>query len=186
VIADDLQPLAQPISELTPLPVNPRVGNVEAVMRSYNTFGQRKPIVARRDGTVIAGNHQLEAAKRLGWSEIAVVFVDDDDTTAEAFALADNRIGDLGGYDNGALSEMLARVQINEELLQATGYTSEDLSKLLKDINANDLDSNDLLSDPMEFGERYEVIIECENEFQQTMLLERLSLEGLKVKAIVI
>lgn len=186
MIAGDLQALAQPINQLQSLSGNPRVGNVEAVMRSYNTFGQRKPIVARRDGTVIAGNHQLEAAKRLGWTEIAVVFVDDDDITAQAFALADNRTGDLGGYDNEALKEMLASVQINSELFEATGFTADDLRKLLNDIGDSEFEPSDLISDSVTLAERFEVVIECENEFQQTMLLERLSLEGLLVRAIVI
>jgi len=145
MIADDLQPLAQPIKELKPLSGNPRVGNVEAVMRSYNTFGQRKPIVARRDGTVIAGNHQLEAAKRLGWTEIAVVYVDDDDTTAQAFALADNRTGDLGTYDNEALAEMLEAVSIDPKLLEATAYTLDDIKELVTELEPveplGDLDS---------------------------------------------
>ena len=83
-IVPDLQGLAFPVEELTPLPGNPRQGDVQAVARSYSTFGQRKPIVARREGDggiVIAGNHQLAAARQLGWDEIAVVWVDDDDIT---------------------------------------------------------------------------------------------------------
>lgn len=121
-IAEDLRPLAQPIDLLKLLPGNPRRGDVEAVMRSYDRFGQRKPIVARRDGTVIAGNHQLQAAQRLGWSHIAVVWTDDDDLTAKAFALADNRIGDLGNYDFGDLEAMLAEVRLDPVLLSATGF----------------------------------------------------------------
>jgi hypothetical protein len=121
-IAEDLRPLAQPIDLLKLLPGNPRRGDVDAVMRSYDRFGQRKPIVARRDGTVIAGNHQLQAAQRLGWSHMAVVWTDDDDLTAKAFALADNRIGDLGNYDFGDLEAMLAEVRLDPVLLAATGF----------------------------------------------------------------
>jgi hypothetical protein len=127
-IAEDLRPLAQPIDLLKLLPGNPRRGDVEAVMRSYDRFGQRKPIVARRDGTVIAGNHQLQAAQRLGWSHIAVVWTDDDDLTAKAFALADNRIGDLGNYDFGDLEAMLAEVRLDPLLLSATGFAFEPVS----------------------------------------------------------
>ena len=121
-IAPDLQPLAVPIDDLKPLPGNPRRGDVEAVMRSYEKFGQRKPIVARRDGTIIAGNHQLEAARRLGWTEIAIVRVDDDDQTAKAYALADNRVGELGGYDDGALLSLLEDLGDTGDLLLATGF----------------------------------------------------------------
>ena len=104
-IAADLMPLATPISDLRTMPGNPRKGDVEAVKRSYDRFGQRKPIVALPDGTFIAGNHQLLAARALGWKEIAVVRVDDDDQTAKAFALADNRTSDLGSYDDEALAD---------------------------------------------------------------------------------
>ena len=126
----DLIPLLADIDTLHELPGNPRQGNVEAVALSYERFGQRKPIVARRDGTVIAGNHQLKAAKQLGWSKIAVVWVDDDDETASAFALADNRTADLGSYDEDLLAELLSRVE-DLDLLAATGYTQEDIDKLL-------------------------------------------------------
>lgn len=127
MIAPDLTPLARPIRGLKAMPGNPRKGDVEAVMRSYARFGQRKPIVARRDGTVIAGNHQLKAAKKLGWKEIAVVYVDDDDTTAKAYALADNRVGELGTYDDAALAALIADVSSDVGLLAATGWNLDEI-----------------------------------------------------------
>lgn len=137
MIIADLQHLARPITDLKPLPGNPRRGDVEAVMRSYDQFGQRKPIVARPDGTVIAGNHQLEAAKRLGWSEIAVVTVDDDDLTAKAYALADNRTAHLGTYDDDALRELLADVATDTDLLLSTGYSEADVDALMADLTTD-------------------------------------------------
>lgn len=136
-IAADLTGLAVECSTLNPLPGNPRIGDIEAVKRSYAQFGQRKPIVARRkDRTVIAGNHQLAAAQALGWSHIAVVWTDDDDATAKAFALADNRTADLGTYDDDLLAALLADVQAtgDADLLAATGYQGDDLDKLLRRV----------------------------------------------------
>lgn len=133
-IADALQPLAHPVEELSLLPGNPRRGDVDAVARSYERFGQRKPIVALPDGTVIAGNHQLLAARKLGWDRIAVVFVNDDDATATAFALADNRTSDLGSYDRESLVALLQSVAHDDELLSATGYTVDNLSDLLMSV----------------------------------------------------
>jgi ParB-like chromosome segregation protein Spo0J len=130
-IAESLRPLATPIGDLSPLPGNPRKGDVEAVKRSYERFGQRKPIVANRDGTVIAGNHQLKAAQSLGWGEIAVVFVDDDEQTAKAFALADNRISDLGSYDLDSLAALLSEIASDTDLLLDTGYDEDFLKGLL-------------------------------------------------------
>jgi ParB-like chromosome segregation protein Spo0J len=135
MIAEGLQHLAQPITTLKPLPGNPRRGNVEAVAKSYQQFGQRKPLVALKDGTVIAGNHQLKAAQKLGWTEIAVVFVDDDEATAKAYALADNRTADLGTYDDDALAELISDIAHDADLLMASGYTAEDLDKMIADID---------------------------------------------------
>ena len=143
VIADSLLPLAHPVAQLNTLPGNPRRGDIDAVARSYEQFGQRKPIVAKRDGTVIAGNHQLQAARQLGWEKIAVVFVDDDDQTAKAFALADNRISDLGTYDDDLLAAMLKDVATDENLLEATGYSATDVQFLLDGFEAVDLNGSE-------------------------------------------
>lgn len=137
MIAPGLQSLAHPVDGLQLLPGNPRRGDVDAVARSLERFGQRKPIVARRDGTVVAGNHTLQAVQRLGWPEIAVVWVDDDDATAKAFALADNRTAELGGYDDEALAAMVSEVgAVDMELLGAAGYSEADLEALVGKVQA--------------------------------------------------
>lgn len=132
MIAEPLRPLARPIDSLRLLEGNPRRGDVQAVKKSLQRFGQRKPIVARADGTVTAGNHTLLAARELGWSEIAVVCTDDDDATAKAFALADNRTSQLGGIDVADLAAMAAEVQaVDPELLEAASFTEADLNAML-------------------------------------------------------
>ena len=81
---------------------------------------------------MIAGNHTLQAAQALGWSEIAVVWVDDDDTMSKAFALADNRTAELGDYDEEALAALIGEVgALDPELLEATGWDSKSVSELL-------------------------------------------------------
>jgi hypothetical protein len=145
MIHDDLKHLARPIKDLKLLPGNPRRGNVDAVKRSYDQFGQRKPIVATRDGTVIAGNHQLKAARELGWEQIAVVWVDDDPLTAKAFALADNRVGDLGSYDDIDLANMLREVAVEPALLESTGYDIFQLEDILKTLTTSEDNARDII-----------------------------------------
>lgn len=134
-IHETLQELLVDIDTLLPLPGNPRVGNVEAIMASYAEFGQVKPIVVRpnNDGTstVIAGNHQLEAAKRLGWEKIAVVQMEVDDKRALAFAMADNRTNELGYTEPELLNDII--VQINDDysvLLDDLGWDDFELASL--------------------------------------------------------
>lgn len=143
-IAPGLTALAVPVDELDLLPGNPRIGDVDAVAASYRRFGQRKPIVARRGpdgrGTVLAGNHQLQAARQLGWARIAVVWVDDDDATASAYALADNRTAELGGYDDAALAALITEVAAHDAALLAdTGWGTEAVDDLLARVTPVDL-----------------------------------------------
>jgi len=147
MIAPDLKSLVVPIENLTPMAGNPRKGDVDAVKRSYEKFGQRKPLVARRlgisdngfaTGTVTAGNHQLEAARALKWKEIAVVFIDEDENTAKAFSLADNRTHDLGTYDEGELNTLLKEMEaFDADLFAATGYNSGDIDVILESLNGS-------------------------------------------------
>jgi len=134
-IHESLQSFAVPIDDLSPLVNNPRRGNVDAIMASYKEFGQVRPIVVQRqeDGsmTVIAGNHQLEAARRLGWDKIAVVEFGEDDAQAVAFALADNRTSELGHTDPEMLNEMIVDVNdIYGDLFTGLGWDEFELAAL--------------------------------------------------------
>lgn len=130
-IHHSLESLALDIDKLSFLEGNPRKGDIEAVAKSYKQFGQRKPIVATKDYVVIAGNHQLAAARQLGWDKIAVVITDDDELTAKAFALADNRTAELGSYDDDLLADLLSEVSSVPELMDSTGFSEDDLFDLI-------------------------------------------------------
>lgn len=69
---------------------NPRRGDVDSICESLRNHGQYRPIVVRA-GTneVLAGNHTLAAARKLGWAEIAATFVDVDDDQAARIVLVD-------------------------------------------------------------------------------------------------
>jgi hypothetical protein len=157
-VVPQLQGLCVPVEGLRTMTGNPRRGDVDAVMRSLDAFGQRKPIVAREStGEVIAGNHTFMAAVKLGWSEIAVVWVDDDDATAKAFALADNRTAELGGYDDELLAGMIAEVMSADlGLLAAASYTADDLDALLADtLPVEELPVPETRKAPVKLAERF-------------------------------
>jgi len=150
MIIEDLKPLATDIGRLSNLPDIPRKGNVDAVANSLATFGQRKPIIARKvDGVVIAGNHTLQAARQLGWTEVAVVWVEDDDITAKAYALADNRTAELGTYDDQLLADMILAVRHEDEhLLSMSGWDDQAVQDLLYIIEADEQAPEVPVSDP--------------------------------------
>ena len=100
------------IADLTPDPQNARQHddkNLKAIMGSLKEFGQRKPIVITEAGVIVAGNGTVQAAKRLGWTDIEAVRVPADWTPdqVKAFALADNRTAELATWDIHVLDEQL-------------------------------------------------------------------------------
>lgn len=101
-IAKDLQPLSVPIGTLKIDPQNTRrhgERSIAAIARSLADHGQQKPIVVNEDGVVLAGNGTLQAAKRLGATEIAVSTWTGDVQEAREYAIADNRTAQLSTWD---------------------------------------------------------------------------------------
>ena len=139
-IAEQLQPLAIRVSDLTPDPANARRHpgrNLEAIKASLRIYGQRKPLVVRREGLVVeAGNGTLEAAKALGWTHIAAVLVDDDPLTATGYAIADNRTAELAVWDEAALASLLSELQAEDLDLEALGWSDDELAQLLGSVPA--------------------------------------------------
>jgi ParB-like chromosome segregation protein Spo0J len=105
--------------------------NLEAIKSSLSRFGQQKPIVVDADGIVRAGNGTLMAAKALGWKEVTVVRTDLKGAEATAYAIADNRTAELAEWDDEALAQTLAALQIeDDELLLASGFIEQELNAL--------------------------------------------------------
>lgn len=129
-----------PVAGLRPYPGNPRRGNVEAIKESLEKNGQYREIVAnRRTSEVLAGNHTFLAAEALGWSKIAVSWVDVDPETAARIVLADNRTNDLAGYDTEALADLLQELPE----LAGTGYDRDDLDALLDELGREERAEDD-------------------------------------------
>lgn len=121
------------ISELHTYRRNPRRGDVDAIASSLRKRGQYRPIVvnlgtnASKRMEILAGNHTYLAAKQLGWKTIQATTVDVDDDQAAQIVLADNRLADLGGYDEADLAVVLQSVSD----LEGTGYSEDDLKTIL-------------------------------------------------------
>lgn len=126
-----------PITDLAPYPGNARRGNVELIADSLRRLGQYRPIVANtrdaprgKTGTVLAGNHTLQAAQSLGWTHIDVHWVDVDPDTAQRIVLVDNRANDKAGYNLEALIDLVTDLPDYD----ATGYTQDDVDRMLDQL----------------------------------------------------
>jgi DNA modification methylase len=98
--------------------------NLATIRASLEQFGQQRAAVIRSDGTVLAGNGMLEAARSLGWSELAVTVVPDgwSDEQARAYALADNRTGELAEWDVAVLDEHLVELEVAGLDIESLGF----------------------------------------------------------------
>jgi hypothetical protein len=169
-----------PLDDLIPDENNARSHskkNIDAIAKSLQTFGQRKPVVITQKNIVVAGNGTLEAAKQIGWKGLSVVRVPDDwdSDTIKAYALADNRTAELASWNSEILLDQLRELKMEDWNVGELGFKDFDLK------TRDEIDTS-----IKEIAERYEVVIECEDENDQTALLLRLSQEGLRVRAIVI
>lgn len=160
------------IVDLTPDPANARKHsrrNVETIANSLRLFGQRKPLVVQKNGMVVrAGNATLEAAKSLGWQEIAAVVVDEQDATAVQYALADNRTAELAEWDEDALIAQLSTVP--DDIREMLAMTDEDIRSTL--AAAAEGAENEQLE------LTYAVQVTCRDDRDQARLIERLEAEG--------
>jgi DNA modification methylase len=134
-----LEPLAVPLNRLREDPANARKHgdrNLAAITASLREFGQQKPVVALKDGTVIAGNGTLRAALALGWDTLAVAFFDSEDAArAKAYAIADNRTAELAEWDTQVLLESVKELEIEGyESESALGFTPAEVRELLADF----------------------------------------------------
>jgi ParB-like chromosome segregation protein Spo0J len=205
------------LEDLEPFPGNARRGDVDMILGSLRANGQYKPLTVRRKGdamTILAGNHTFlallrhEEDDRAGCADwelshdrpcqlcIAVDkddptalahLIECDDATATRINLVDNRVADVGDYDQAALAALLA---VLEDDLVGTGYavSEADLFTAGEDTADEPLPA-DRLPEPGDAEVSHAeptwgVVVRCANETQQTTLLEKLIAEGLDVRAL--
>lgn len=115
---------------LKPAPYNPRKwdeGAIEQLMESIRRFGIVDPLIVnrarKRYNVVIGGHMRLEAAARLGYNEMPVVYVDVPDEAREReLNLRLNR--NQGEWDWDALADF------GEDLLADVGFTKNELDDI--------------------------------------------------------
>lgn len=167
------------ISKLKFYPGNARRGDIDLIADSLSKLGQYKPIVANTDGTILAGNHTVMAAQRLGWETIDVHRVDVDDETAKRIVLVDNKANDQSTYDVEELVNLLTELPN----LDATGFTRDEVDDLLETLDA--LDDEDIPEPPKDpQPEGHNLLVECDNAEEQQRIKSRLLAEGVTVSEV--
>lgn len=156
-----------PIDEVKPYENNPRNNDeaVQATAHSIKEFGWQQPIVVDKNNIVIAGHTRLRAAKKLKLASVPILVADNlTDDQVRAYRLADNKTGELAIWDDNLLSDELN--QIVDIDMEEFGFNlSEPEEKPLPDLSDN-------------INEKFQVIIDCENEQDLQATYEKLTEEG--------
>lgn len=141
-----LRELAIRVDQIEVDPLNARAHdarNMDAVTRSLARWGQRQPLVVQRRGEgrlrLVAGHARLAAAQQLGWRWVATIEVDDSDTEAAAYALADNRTSELASWNDLALARVLCELRA-EDAFGATGFDAGELDALLASLTPEEVE----------------------------------------------
>ena len=124
----------RPIGTIRPYENNPRLNDagVDAVAASIREFGFRQPIVVDEDGVIIVGHTRYKAALKLGLEEVPVhVMVGVSKAQAKAYRIADNQTATLSQWDDDKLPIELAQLQQMDFDLNLTGFSADELLRLL-------------------------------------------------------
>lgn len=127
-----------PVGKLHANPANPRTisdERLKALMRSIESepgMLDARPVVALRDGTIIAGNMRWRACRELGRPTIPAVTVDLDDERAKLWLLRDNN--EYGEWEDDQLAGLLAELQAADVDLDLSGFGSDAIDALLASL----------------------------------------------------
>lgn len=105
--------------------------NLDSIKSSLVRFGQQKPIIIDGEMKVIAGNGTLQAAKSLGWQEIASVKTNLVGNEAIAFAIADNRTAELAEWNASGLIGQLEQLKVEGAGLESLIFNEADIKELV-------------------------------------------------------
>lgn len=169
------------VDELIPYVNNARKhsdSQVAQIAASIREFGFNNPILTDGSNGVIAGHGRLMAAIKLGLETAPVIELSHlSEIQKRAYILADNRIAENATWDE-------ALIQVELEALASNGF---DILLTGFDLMAEDDQSSSEKGDDggIDYQEKYAVLIECENEQEQTHIFNRLSGMGLACKVLV-
>ena len=179
-------PTPTKVSDLTPDPKNARRRTPQSshlIKESLQRYGAARSVVVDENNMLIAGHGTVEAAKELGINKVRVIETDGDELIAVKRTnwspgqkiganLADNRTSDLSEWD----AEMLQ--SLSEEADISPWFSVDDINELLCKEEELAEDESDQMT------ESFQIMIQCQNEAEQSASLETLLNQGFKCRAL--
>jgi len=131
-----------PIDRLKPYAQNAKThgdDQVAKIAASMAEFGWTVPVLVAEDGEVIAGHGRILAATQLGLTEAPVIVLGHlTEAQRRAYRIADNKLTEMGGWDEALLSAELQDLLAEEFDLSLIGIADGELDRLLAETGADD------------------------------------------------
>lgn len=127
----------RPLAELIPCGRNARTHStrqIDQIAKSIERFGFVNPVLVDNEGRVLAGHGRIEAARRLGLTEVPVLSLGAmSDADRRAYIIADNRLAELAGWDRDLLASELGELQslLGDIDFECLGFDQGELDELL-------------------------------------------------------
>lgn len=101
---------------------------LKELQRSYEMFGQYRPLVVTSDGEILVGNGLFTALSRIGVSEVECIVLPENtpEKYKQKLMLADNKTFELGANDVQNIDDLL----MNLEDFEIPGFDEETLREL--------------------------------------------------------
>jgi hypothetical protein len=132
--------LEMAIDQVRPDPKNPRTHSkkqIGQIAQSIKSFGFNVPILIDAEDQIVAGHGRLLAARRLGMASVPTIRIDHlDEAQTRAFMIADNRLTEIGGWDDRLLAEQLkALSDLNLTFdIETTGFDAPQIDLMIASL----------------------------------------------------
>ena len=143
-----------PIEKITPYARNSRTHSDEQVAQiasSIREWGWTNPILVDEDGGLIAGHGRLLAARKLGLTQIPTMVAKGwSEAQKKAYVIADNKLALNAGWDLELLAVELGDLQGFDFDLMLTGFSDDELGKLLAEKTEGNTDPDEIPEAPID------------------------------------
>lgn len=126
-----------PLETIKPAKRNARThskAQIRQIAQSIERFGFINPVLIDRDLNIVAGHGRYEAAKALGQSTVPALRIEHlSPAELRAYALADNQLAVLAGWDNELLKLELGdlAIELPDFDLTLTGFQTAEIDQIL-------------------------------------------------------
>lgn len=178
----------RPLAALIPYARNARTHTpeqIEQLCNSIREWGWTIPVLIDPEGEIIAGHARVQAAAKLGFSEVPCMTAHGwSDAQKRAYVLADNQLALNAGWDEALLAEELAELQNLDFDLDALGFDPEALDTYLNQP-ATESGASGNEDQGIDYSEHFAVLVECRDEAHQARVFNDLKSQGHTCKVLV-